>query len=393
MQVKGIPRGVWALGFVSLFMDISSEMVHSLLPVFFVSVIGLSYTSVGVIEGIAQAIALITKMFSGALSDILRKRKLLAVIGYGLAAITKPVFALASTAGWVIGARFADRLGKGIRGAPRDALIADITPEAVRGASYGLRQSLDSVGAFVGPLIAIALMALLANDIRGVFWFAVIPAVISIAILIFAVREPQREVGDGKPAAPLHWREVKQLGSDYWVTVTLGAVLMLAGFSEAFLVLRAQDIGLTLALIPLVFIVMNVIYALSAYPAGILSDRFGRSGLIVAGFIVIILADLVLAFAQGIWVVMAGVMLWGLYLGLTQGVLSALVADSAPPRLRGTAFGVFNFVSGIAMLLASVIAGWLWDRYGAPAPFIASAAFAALALVGWSLRGKQAVTS
>jgi MFS family permease len=388
-RFKGIPRGVWALGFVSLFMDISSEMVHSLLPVFFVSVIGLSYTAVGLIEGIAQSIALITKMFSGALSDVLRRRKLLAVVGYGLAAITKPVFALANSTGLVVGARFADRLGKGIRGAPRDALIADITPEEVRGASYGLRQSLDSVGAFVGPLIAIALMALLANDIRAVFWFAMIPAAISVLILIFAVHEPARDDGDGKPESPLRLRDVKQLGGHYWATVAIGGVLMLAGFSEAFLVLRAQDLGLTLALIPLVFIVMNVIYSLAAYPAGILSDRFGRPSLIVAGFVVIIAADIVLALASGIWVVMLGVMLWGLYLGLTQGVLAALVADSAPARLRGTAFGMFNLVSGIAMLLASAIAGWLWDQYGAPAPFIASAVFASLALIGWTIRGSR----
>ncbi|MGI9342446.1 MAG: MFS transporter [Gammaproteobacteria bacterium] len=388
-RFKGIPRGVWALGFVSLFMDISSEMVHSLLPVFFVSVIGLSYTAIGLIEGIAQAIALITKIFSGALSDVLRRRKPLAVVGYGLAAITKPVFALANTAGIVIAARFADRLGKGIRGAPRDALIADITPEEVRGASYGLRQSLDSVGAFVGPGIAIVLMALLANDIRAVFWFALIPAALSVLILIVAVHEPKRDAGDGSPEAPLHMRDVKQLGGDYWVTVAIGGVLMLAGFSDAFIVLRAQDLGLTLALIPLVFIVMNVVYALAAYPAGILSDRYGRRSLIVAGFLVIIVADVVLALASGIWIVMLGVVLWGLYLGLTQGVLSALVADSAPARLRGTAFGVFNLVSGIAMLLASVIAGWLWDAYGAPAPFIASALFASLALIGWTIRGAQ----
>lgn len=388
-RFRNIPRGVWALGFVSLFMDISSEMVHSLLPVFFVSVIGLSYTSVGLIEGVAQAIALITKMFSGAVSDMLRRRKPLAIIGYGLAAVTKPVFALATTAGWVVGARFADRLGKGIRGAPRDALIADITPEEVRGASYGLRQSLDSVGAFVGPLIAIFLMAMLANDIRAVFWFALLPAALSVAILVFGVKEPARS-DDGKDAgAPLRIRDVRQLGGAYWATVAIGAVLMLAGFSDAFLVLRAQDVGLTLALIPLVFIVMNVVYAFSAYPAGILSDRYGRSGLIVAGFIVIIVADVVLALANGIWAVMAGVVLWGLYLGLTQGVLSALVADSAPARLRGTAFGMFNLVSGLAMLLASVIAGWLWDRYGAPAPFIASAVFAGLALVGWTIRGAR----
>lgn len=386
MKFEGLPRGVWALGFVSLFMDISSEMVHSLLPVFFVSVIGLSYTAVGLIEGIAQAIALITKMFSGALSDVLRRRKLLAVIGYGLAAVTKPVFALASTATLVVSARFADRLGKGIRGAPRDALIADITPEAVRGASYGLRQSLDSIGAFVGPLIAIGLLALLANDIRGVFWFALIPAAISVLILIFFVHEPQRDETGSEPKSPLRARDIKQLDGTYWVTVAISAVLMLAGFSEAFLVLRAQDAGLSLALMPLVFIFMNVVYALAAYPAGVLSDRFGRPGLIAAGFVVIIVADIVLAFASGIWIVMLGVMLWGLYLGLTQGVLSAMVADSAPERLRGTAFGMFNLVSGIALLLASAIAGWLWDAYGAPAPFIASALFAGLALVGWSIR-------
>jgi MFS family permease len=281
-SVHRIPAGVWALGMVSLFMDVSSEMVHSLLPVFFVSVIGLSYTSIGVIEGVAQAIALITKMFSGVVSDMVSKRKPLALLGYGLAALTKPVFALASSAGVVVGARFVDRLGKGIRGAPRDALIADITPQEVRGASYGLRQSLDSVGAFVGPLLALLLMALLANDIRGVFWFAMIPAVISVLILLFFVREPARERVEGDVSSPLSWRDVRQLDSAYWVTVALGGALTLAGFSEAFLVLRAQDLGLSLGLIPLVFIVMNVVYAFAAYPAGLLSDRLGRSAPIVA---------------------------------------------------------------------------------------------------------------
>lgn len=381
-----IPRGVWALGFVSLFMDVSSEMVHSLLPVFFVSVIGLSYTSVGLIEGFAQAIALITKMFSGALSDFLRRRKFLAVIGYGLAAVTKPMFALATTAGWVIAARFIDRLGKGIRGAPRDALIADITPEQVRGASYGIRQTLDSVGAFVGPLVAMLLMALLANDIRAVFWFAVIPAAIAVTILLFGVQEPAGPGEQKQASAPLRVREIGQLGGAYWAAVAIGAVLMLAGFSEAFLVLRAQDLGLPLALIPMVFIIMNIVYAISAYPAGVLSDRFGRAGLIVSGFVIIVIADVILATAGGLWMAMLGVGLWGLYMGLTQGVLMAMVADAAPRRLRGTAFGMFNLVSGIAMLLASVIAGWLWDRYGAPAPFVASAVFAALALAGWTLR-------
>lgn len=386
-RFRNIPRGVWALGLVSLFMDISSEMVHSLLPVFFVSVIGLSYTSVGLIEGVAQAIALVTKMFSGALSDVLKRRKPLALAGYGLAALTKPLFAVAGSAGVVVGARFLDRLGKGVRGAPRDALIADITPQEVRGASYGLRQSLDSVGAFVGPLIAIGLMVLLANDIRGVFWFATIPAAIAVFILLVAVREPERE-SKGEMRSPLNLREIRQVGMAYWVTVAIGFVLTLAGFSEAFLVLRAQDVGLTLGLIPVVFIVMNVVYALSAYPAGILSDRLGRSSLIVSGVIAIMAADIVLALASGVWQVLLGVALWGLYMGLTQGVLSALVADTAPERLRGSAFGLFNLMSGVAMLLSSAIAGLLWDAYGASAPFLASAGFALIALLAWLFGGR-----
>lgn len=386
---RRIPRGVWALGLVSLFMDISSEMVHSLLPVFFVSVIGLSYTSVGLIEGTAQAIALITRIFSGVLSDMLGKRKPLALLGYGLAALTKPVFALASSAPLVVSARFMDRVGKGIRGAPRDALIADITPEAVRGASYGIRQSLDSVGAFVGPGLALLLMALLANDIRGVFWFAVIPATLAVLILWFGVREPARPADTPKARLPLSRQEIGKLGSAYWTTVAVGAVLMLAGFSEAFLVLRAQDLGLSLTLIPLVFIVMNVVYALAAYPAGVCSDRWGRPGLIVAGFIVLIAADLVLATANGLPAVMTGIVLWGLYMGLTQGVLTALIADTAPPELRGTAFGLFNLVSGLSLLMASALAGWLWDQYGAPAPFFASAGIAAAALAAWLLRVRR----
>ena len=384
--IRGLPRTVWAIGIVSLFMDISSEMVHSLLPVFFVSVVGLSYAAVGAIEGLAQAIALVTKMFSGVASDYARQRKPLVVLGYVLAALSKPLFALSPGAGLAITARFIDRLGKGIRGAPRDALIADITSSERRGQAYGLRQSLDSMGAFIGPLLAILLMSLLANDIRAVFWFAVIPAALAVLILLVAVKEPPRPEDDGSVRAPLQWREIGQLGQRYWMTVALGAVLTLAGFSEAFLVLRAQDLGLGLGYIPLVFVVMNVAYTLSAYPAGTLSDRYGREALIYAGFITIIVADVVLAAASGVVVVLIGVTLWGFYLGLTKGVLTALVADSAPPRLRGTAFGLFNLVSGLTLLLASVIAGLLWDLYGAPAPFVASGLLAATALCCWKLR-------
>lgn len=383
--LRNIPKGVWALGFVSLFMDISSEMVHSLLPVFFVSVIGLSVTAVGMIEGIAQAIALIVKVFSGALSDRLGKRKALALAGYGLAAVTKPIFALATTAGLVVSARFLDRVGKGIRGAPRDALIADITPDAVRGASYGLRQSLDSAGAFIGPLLALGLMVLLAGDIRGVFWFAVIPAALAVLFLWFGVQEPRRHK-DTNDKPPLQLSDVRRLDHRYWITVLIGGIMMLAGFSEAFLVLRAEQIGLPVSLVPLVFIVMNVIYTASAYPAGLLSDRYGRRALILAGFVVLILADIVLAAATDVIVVMAGVVLWGLYMGLTQGVLMAMVADHAPADLRGTAFGVFNLVSGVALLLASTIAGILWDQISPAAPFVASAGFATLALGIYAVR-------
>jgi MFS family permease len=363
-------------------MDISTEMVNSLLPVFLVTVLGASALSVGLIEGIAQATALITKIFSGVLSDYLGKRKLLAIIGYGLAALTKPLFPMANSIGWVVTARFLDRVGKGIRGAPRDALIADITPVKLRGASYGLRQSLDTVGAFAGPLLAILLMLWLANDIRAVFWFAVIPAFIAVVVLIVWVKEPKLERPQGMSRLPIQMASFKLLGIRYWWIVLIGAVLTLARFSEAFLILRAEDIGLSLTYVPLVMVVMNVVYAASAYPAGVLSDRLQRRTLIITGFLVLIIADIILATANDIWQVMVGVMLWGLHMGLTHGVLAALVADTSPAKLRGTAFGMFNLVSGIALLLASVIAGWLWDRFGAPVPFFAGALFAAVALLG-----------
>lgn len=378
-----IPAGVWMLGLVSLFMDVSSEMVHSLLPVFLVTTLGASALSVGLIEGVAAATALISKFISGVLSDYLGKRKVLAGIGYGLAALTKPVFALAPSVGWVMAARFTDRVGKGIRGAPRDALLAEITPSHVRGASYGLRQSLDSAGAFIGPLLAILLMALFAEDIRAVYWFAVIPAFIAVAVLWLGVREPERvHPIDSRARIPIQRADLILLGSTYWWTVLVGGILTLARFSEAFLILRAEDIGLPLTLVPLVLVVMNVTYSVVSYPAGRLSDRIGRHGLLAVGFIVLVIADLVLATSSNVWWVMFGVMLWGLHMGLTHGILAALVADTSLARLRGTAFGIFNLVSGVALLLASVIAGGIWDRYGAPVTFYTGAIFTVIALLG-----------
>ncbi len=380
LRWREIPGGIWALGIVSLLMDVSSEMIHALLPLYLVTVFGTSMLTVGVIEGVAEAATSITKIFSGALSDRLGKRKLLAAIGYGLAAFTKPAFPLASTVGWLLAARFVDRIGKGIRGAPRDALIADISPPELRGASFGLRQSLDTIGAFLGPLFAIGLMLAAANNFTLVFWIAVVPAFLSFAVIVFAVREPDRSPGGAPVRSPLSRAELMRLGPPYWLVVGVATLFTLARFSEAFLLLRAQSVGLPLALVPAVMVVMNVVYAFAAWPAGVLSDRIGRFGVLAFGFAVLLLADLVLALAGGIGAVAVGAGLWGLHMGMTQGLLAALVADTAPAELRGTGFGMFNLVTGIAMLAASAIAGALWDAAGPRGTFLAGALFTLLAL-------------
>jgi MFS family permease len=376
-----IPAGVWALGFVSMLMDISSEMIHALLPIYLVVALGTSALTVGVIEGVAEATALITKVFSGALSDWLGKRKFLAALGYGLAALTKPIFPLASTVDWLMTARFIDRIGKGIRGAPRDALVADLTPADIRGASFGLRQSLDTVGAFIGPLLAIALMWLTANNFPLVFWAAVLPGFLSFLLIVVAVKEPGRPAGVRHIKNPISRAELRSLGSGYWWVVAIAAVFTLARFSEAFLILKAQAVGLSLWLVPAVLVVMNIAYALAAYPAGVLSDRMDRRTILMFGFAVLVAADVSLAMAQSIWGVGLGVMLWGLHMGFTQGLLAMLVADASPLELRGTAFGFFNLASGIATLIASVVAGALWDLVGAGGTFCAGAAFTIFALL------------
>lgn len=379
---RALPAGIWALGFGSLFMDISSEMIHSLLPIFMVTVLGASMVTVGVIEGIAQATAAILKIFSGALSDYLVRRKFLMIIGYGLAAITKPMFPLAASIGWVFTARFVDRIGKGIRGAPRDALVADITPAPLRGAAYGLRQALDSVGALLGPLLAVVFMLWLAEDIRAVMWVAVVPAFIAVALLMIYVREPERTQGSSHVESPLTLADVKRLPLRYWMVVLLGAVFTLARFSDAFLILRAEDIGLALGYVPVVMVVMNLFYAAAAYPAGAAADRFRQRSLLLIGFALLIAADLVLAVAGGVMAVLAGAALWGLHMAFTQGLLSKLVADTVPAQLRGTGFGIFNLVRGGSLLLASVIAGALWSTVGPSATFLAGAGFAAVAAIG-----------
>ena len=381
------------LGFVSLFMDVSSELIHGLLPVFMVSSLGASAFAVGVVEGIAESTALIVKVFSGVLSDYVGKRKFLAVIGYGLGALSKPLFALALTVNWVLAARFMDRIGKGIRGAPRDALVADLAPPEIRGAAYGLRQSLDTVGAFLGPLLGVALMLYWAGDFRIVFWYALIPAFIAVGLLIFGVREPGSGAAQRKPAAAIQWQTLAEMGGAYWFVVAAGSVFTLARFSEAFLILRAQQQGLPDSYAPLVLVVMNVVYALSAYPLGKLADRVSHLALLSAGLAVLVIADLVLAEAQGLLAVSLGVALWGLHLGMTQGLLATMVADTAPAHLRGTGFGFFNLASGITMLVASVLAGLLWDRLGPGVTFYAGAVFALAALLMLALRSGRSAAA
>ena len=382
-QSSRLPVGVWVLGLVSMLMDISSEMIHGLLPVFLTSVLGASTEIVGLIEGVGEATASISKLFSGWISDKLGKRKALTVVGYGLGALSKPLFALAPTSSLVLAARFSDRVGKGVRGAPRDAMIGDMVPSGLRGAAYGLRQSLDTVGAFAGPLIAVVLMAALHDNFRLVFWLALFPGLLSVLVLVFGVRESAQKATESQVS--LRLGDLRTIGATYWIIVSIGAVLTLARFSEAFLILRAQASGLSLALAPLVLVVMNIVYALCAYPLGALSDRIDRKHLLAIGFAVLIVADVILAVAPDLPTVMVGVAVWGLHMGMTQGLLAALVADEAPQNLRATAFGVFNFVSGIALLLASLTAGTLWDIAGPYATFMAGAVFTATGLVGTAL--------
>lgn len=378
MRAK-LPRGIWMLGFVSLLMDVSSEMIHAILPLFVVGTLGASAALLGLLEGIAEATAQVSKLFSGVLSDRWGSRKGLALLGYGMAAAVKPLFPLATTVSAVFAARFADRIGKGIRGAPRDALVADIAPPELRGAAFGLRQSLDTVGAFAGPLIAIGLMSLLMFDLRAVMWVAVIPALAAVACLAFGVEEPpHHREGERKPGFDI--RTASALGAPFWGIAALGAGIMLARFSEAFLVLKASAIGLSTAYVPLVMVVMSLVYSLSSYPAGVVSDRVGRRGLLALGLGVLVAADLVLALTATIPAMLIGVALWGLHMGLTQGIVSTMVADTAPKSLRGTAFGVFNLASGLALLVGSLVAGLLWDSHGPFATFIAGGGVAALTL-------------
>lgn len=379
-----IPSGVWALGLVSLLMDVSSEMIHSLLPLFMVTTLGTGAIAVGIVEGLAESVALIVKVFSGALSDYLGRRKPLALFGYALSALTKPLFAMSSSLGLVVIARLLDRVGKGVRGAPRDALVADITPPPLRGAAFGLRQSLDTVGAFLGPVLAVALMLLWADDFRAVFWVAVVPGLMAVALLQFGVQEPESSKVH-KGITPITAQNLARLSRAYWWVVGIGAVFTLARFSEAFLILRAQQVGMSIAFAPLVMVAMNLVYAITAYPFGRLADHVSHGKLLGCGLLVLIAADGVLAAAWNWGIVVVGVGLWGMHMGMTQGLLAAMIAEHAPADLRGTAYGIFNLACGVAMLVASVLAGLLWDQLGPSFTFWAGAVFCLLAIGGLAL--------
>ncbi len=388
--VAAVPRGVWILGLVSMCMDLSSELVHSLLPLYMATALGASVFVIGIIEGVAEGLALIVKLFSGVISDFFHQRKPLVLLGYGLAAVTKFAFPLAPTLGWIVGARFADRVGKGIRGAPRDALIADITPSEARGRSFGLRQALDTVGAIGGPLMALGAMAYFAGNFHAAFWIAVVPAMLAVVLIIFGVDEPDRSLAQEKARVPLGLADVGRLPRNFFFVVTIAGVLTLARFSEAFLVLRAQNVGFTSGLAPLVMVVMSAVYAVTSYPTGAAADRGYGPRLLSWGMLALVAADILLARADGPMIMLAGAALWGLHMGLTQGLLSALVAASAPADLRGTAFGVFNLVCGVALLVASGLAGWLWDAFGPRFTFYAGAAFTVIAWIGFLLYGRRA---
>lgn len=385
---RAIPRSVWLLGLVSMLMDVSSEMVQTLLPLYLVTGLGASAITVGLIEGFAVATAMVTRLFAGVISDWSGQRKPLILLGYGLAALSRPIVPLADTVGWIAGARFLDRVGKGIRSAPRDALIADVTPLELRGASFGLRKSLDTVGGFIGPLVAIGLMLLSGGNFITVFWIAAIPALIAVAVIVVGIEEPANQTA-GKAGERPRLAALLQLDPAVWTVIGLCALLTFARFSEAFLLLKAQQVGFALAWVPSIMVLMHLVYGLTAYPVGVLSDRIGRNGMLAVSLVFLIAADLVLAFAQAPAMLIAGIVLWGLHMGFSQGILATLIADRASAAARGTAFGALNLATGLAVLAGNLVAGILWESYGAAATFLNGAAFAAVALAGFAVSARR----
>lgn len=385
---------MWILGFASLLTDVSSEMIHSVLPLFLVTTLGASAVIIGLIDGLGETIAACLKLFSGALSDRLGRRKSLILTGYGLSTAVKPLFALAVNPLGVLVGRCLDRVGKGIRAAPRDALVADVTEPSARGAAFGLRQSLDSVGAFLGPFIAFIAMTVTANDFRAIFWLALIPALAAVALLVGGIQEPLRTVENvNRLNNPLRIEAIKSLGAGFWFVFFVSLLFTLGNSSDAFILLRAKSLGVSTNMVPLCLVVMNITYALSAYPAGHLSDKLGRKALLLTSFALYALVYAGLAFANDAWHVWTLLALYGLYLGFSQGTLLSIVADRVPKDLRGTAFGLLSFSVGLGLLPASLLAGWLWDSVSPQATFMTGAVFSILALLIFAFDSHKSVAN
>lgn len=369
-----IPSTIWMLGLTSLFMDVSTEIVHSVMPIYLVTVLGASPMLVGAIDGVAEATASIMKVFSGALSDWVGRRKPLAIAGYGMAAITRPILPFASTVTEIFALRILDRIGKGVRVAPRDALVADHVRPEILGAAYGLRQGLDTIGALVGPIIAAIVLASSNNDFQWVFWVSCIPAALCVLIISLGVSEAARPADRPRPAFPLRPSQVRRLRGVFWGSMAIIMLLLIPRFSEGFLLLKAQQSGISVTWVPLLLAAVNLVAAPVSFPAGRLSDRIGRRHLVMSGFAVLVAAQLVLTVTDGPIGVLVGALFWGLHLGMTQGVLAAMIVDHAPADLRGTAFGVFHVASGLAVLVGSFGAGWIWDQLGSTTMFATAAA-------------------
>lgn len=375
-----IPATVWMLGIVSLLMDVSSEMINALLPLYLAGGLGASALAIGFIEGLSVAIATVTKFLSGVLSDIGGRAKPLAVLGYGLGALSRLIFPWAASLDQIVLAKAMDRVGKGIRGTPRDAIVAAVSPPEIRGASFGLRKSLDTVGGFAGPLIAIGAMALLAGDIRAVFWIAAIPAALCMIVLVFFVHEPPGN--RSMTRVSIRFADAFRLNRAVWGVIGLASIIMLARFSEAFVLLKSLEAGFTPVWVPLSLVIMHAAYGLTAFPAGRLSDRIGTSGLLVCSLGFLIAAHLTLASVATVWVYVLGTVLWGLHMGFSQGLLGAMIARVTPDHLKGSAFGTFNLVTGVVVLAGNTLAGWLWHSAGSTTPFLVGAALATVATIG-----------
>lgn len=374
-----VPALVWVLGRVSLLTDISSEMILAVLPVYLGTVMGVSMATIGLIEGIAEATAAVMRVFAGAIGDRLGRYKAIVVFGYGLSALSKIVFPFAGSPAPIFAARIIDRVGKGLRTSPRDAMIARATHPSILGRAFGIRQSLDTLGAVFGPLLAIVILGVTHNDFQLLFWIAVAPGVLAVIVLTRAAEEPN---GGATPLQriPLTRADLARLGFAFWWIAAGAAFLTFGRGAKAFLVLRTEDVGVPLWLVPIAFVIMNTVYAATAYPVGGLSDRIDRRRLLAAGIVVLILSDVVLAMASGPWVGLLGVVLWGLHFGMTQGVLATLVVDSAPEPLRGTAFGAFSLLSGFALVASGALGGMVWDAWGPSTLFWLATGAATLSL-------------